>query len=252
VPVFGVPIADLDLSQLLSAVSRAVEARSGEALTIAYANAHTCNLAWTEPQFRDDLQRMGVVYVDGNGPRVAAWLKGRSLPRRMTGADWINDLCQQCQRRSHSLYILGGAEGVASLAAERLRARHPGLEVRGVRSGFASDGEWPDIVRSVAAARPDILLIGMQSPGQERWIVRHAGELGIPVVWGTGGMLDYASGVLRRPPRWMRSLALEWLGRMLIDPRRLAWRYLAGLPLFIARSIADALAWRLRGRGWVA
>ena len=200
VRIFGVPIADLDLRQLLSIVSRAVEARSGTPLTIAYANAHTCNLAWSRPQFRDDLQHMGVVYVDGNGPRVAAWLRGRSLPRRMTGADWIGDLCEQCERRSHSLYILGGTDGVAGLAAERLRARYPGLVVRGVRSGIAQAGEWRDIVRSIAATCPDILLVGMQSPGQERWIVEHAGESGVPVVWGTGGMLDYASGVAPPTP----------------------------------------------------
>ena len=118
----------------------------------------------------------------------------------------------------------------------------------GTQHGYLSQEQLPPIHEAIRTIRPEILIVGMGSPRQEQWIVAHAGELGVPVVWGAGGMFDYASGVARRPPKWMRDLALEWLGRMLLNPRRLAGRYLIGVPLFMARSIADGLSRRLSGR----
>lgn len=241
VSVLGVPIARVDLPQLLALVSQAVEERRSPPLTLAYANAHTCNLASESPAFRRHLQQMGVVYVDGNGPRLAAWLRGRRLPRRMTGADWIHDLCRLCVRRGYGLFLLGAADGIASLAAERLCAQHPGLKVRGTHGGYIREADLPQVLRSTAEAGADIVLVGMRSPHQERWIIEHASALGAPVVWGSGGMLDYASGSVRRAPQWMRRLGLEWLGRMLINPSQLARRYLLGLPAFLARATVESL-----------
>jgi exopolysaccharide biosynthesis WecB/TagA/CpsF family protein len=241
-----VPIACLDLQQVLGMVSRAVEERQSPPLTVSYANAHTCNLAWADPMLRSHLQRMDLVYVDGNGPRIAAWLQGRRLPRRMTGADWIHDLCAICVERGFGLFLLGAPKGVAGQAADRLRSRHPGLQVRGTHSGYFSDGELPDVLRSTVEAKADIVLVGMRSPEQEAWIIEHASALGAPVVWGTGGMLEYVSGSVRRPPRWMRRLALEWLGRMLIDPTRLTRRYVLGVPAFLARATAEGIQARVR------
>jgi len=248
VTVLGVPVAALRLEELLAQVVETIDGRTNGPLRIGYANAHVCNLAWNDAGFREALRCMDIVYADGNGPRVAAWFQGRALPGRMTGADWIHDLCEISIGRGCRMYFLGGEHGVAELAARRLTAAHPGLQVCGTQHGYLSQEHLSAIHETIRTLRPEILIVGMGSPRQEQWIVAHAGELGVPVVWGAGGMFDYASGVARRPPKWMRDLALEWLGRMLLNPRRLAGRYLIGVPLFIARAIADGLSRRISGR----
>ncbi|OGO47021.1 MAG: hypothetical protein A2W34_08495 [Chloroflexi bacterium RBG_16_64_32] len=245
VEVLGIAVSRLSLEGLLEAVVRTVETPGCPPLLIAYANAHTCNLAMADRAFRQCLDDVDVVYVDGNGPRVAAWLAGHSLPHRLTGADWIDALSRLCVERPMSLYFVGAADGVAREAAERLALRHPGLVVLGSHPGYFDASEEQALIAEIRRARPDVLLVGMTSPAQERWMVEQAPRLGVPVVWCVGAIFDYASGRLRRAPRWMRRLGLEWLGRLLIEPRRLAVRYLIGLPLFFGRAVREGIERRL-------
>lgn len=238
VDVLGIPIARLDLAGVLARVTEAIEQPSPTPIVLAYANAHTCNLAVEQPDFLRALQRVDIVYPDGNGPRLAAWLAGTALPRRMTGADWIHDLCELACARGFGLYFLGARPGVAAAAAQALQRAHPGLQILGTHDGYFSPSAWPAIEQEIRSLRPEILIVGMASPHQESWMLEVAPRLGVRVIWGAGGMFDYASGRLRRAPSWMRRLGLEWLGRMLVEPRRLLSRYLLGIPRFLARSLA--------------
>ncbi len=245
VDVLGVPIARIDLAGLLSRIVESIERPSPAPLLLAYANAHTCNLAARDPAFRRALHQMDIVYLDGNGPRLAAWLSGATLPRRMTGADWIHDLCQLCVERGFGLYFLGAQPGVAAAAAHVLQRAHPGLCVLGTHDGYFSPSAWPGIEQEIQSLAPAILVVGMASPHQETWMLEVAPRLGVRVIWGAGGMFDYASGRLHRAPPWMRAIGLEWLGRMLVEPRRLLPRYLLGIPFFLGRSLAWGAGRRL-------
>jgi N-acetylglucosaminyldiphosphoundecaprenol N-acetyl-beta-D-mannosaminyltransferase len=217
-----------------------VAAGAGAApLRIAYVNAHTCNLVQSRAAGSGPVQHADLVYADGNGPRLAAWLAGDRLPPRMTGADWIHDLCAMCARERLTLYFLGAAPGVADEARRRLESRHPGLRVLGTRHGFTG-GAGAAVREEIARLRPDVLILAMGSPRQELWMVEHGAHLGVPVVWAAGGVLDYASGRLRRAPRWMIRLGLEWLGRALIEPRRLGRRYVVGIPRFLLCALGYA------------
>ena len=244
VDVLGIPIVRLDLSGVLDRVVEAIEHPRPTPVCLAYANAHTCNVASTDRTFRQALRRMDIVYLDGNGPRLAAWLAGTPMPRRMTGADWIHDLCNLCIHRGYRLYFLGARQGVAAAAADNLRRAHPGLEICGVHHGYFSRQAWQAIRDDIASLSPSIVLVGMASPAQEIWMLEVAASLPVPVIWGAGGVFDYTSGRLHRAPLWMRRLGLEWLGRLFFEPRRLLSRYALGVPLFLVRAIA----WSLRAR----
>jgi N-acetylglucosaminyldiphosphoundecaprenol N-acetyl-beta-D-mannosaminyltransferase len=160
----------------------------------------------------------------------------------MTGADWIYDLCHLCAREGFRLYLLGSGQGVAEEAARRLNSQIPGLSVVGAQSGYFAQDEEGRVLQAIHAATPDILVLGIGTPRQEIWMTRMKELLEVPVVWGAGGVFDYASGRLSRPPWWMRKLALEWLGRMMIEPRRLALRYLLGIPVFLVRSLVHVFS----------
>jgi N-acetylglucosaminyldiphosphoundecaprenol N-acetyl-beta-D-mannosaminyltransferase len=203
-----------------------------------YVNVHCMNLHHDDLEYSSVLETADIVYCDGTGVRLGARIAGCMVPERLTGADWIADLCLLAQSESLSLFLLGGTPGVAQGAAQRLRARYPGIRIVGTASGYEPHHETID---SVNELRPDIVLVGMGSPTQEKWIARHRGEIDAPVVWAVGALFDFVTGRIRRGPTWMTEHGFEWACRLVAEPRKLWRRYLIGNPRFIARVVRSRL-----------
>lgn len=252
VKLHGLSIRPLDLTALLDEILQASlkpeYLRQGP-MTIAYANAHSCNLASEHPEYRAAMEQIDLVYLDGNGPRLAAWLAGHPLPPRLTAPDWFDSLCARASLKGISFYFLGGNPGVAEAAARVLQRRHSNLSIVGHEDGYFDSQDAEGVIQRVNRAQPGILVIGMGSPKQELWMIEHRDQLDIPVIWTAGGLLDYLSGRIPRAPYWTRALGVEWLGRFLLEPRRLSGRYLRGIPIFLFRSAAYILRQRLAGPG---
>jgi N-acetylglucosaminyldiphosphoundecaprenol N-acetyl-beta-D-mannosaminyltransferase len=236
IELLGVRVDALRLPDLLRVVAEAAKCR--RAIEVFYANAHIVNLAVRRLDFAALLASADLVYCDGTGVRLGARILGQDLPERMTGADWIHDLCRTAVRENLSLFFLGSEPGIAESAAALLRVRYPGLRIAGTLPGYGASTATIDTVN---AARPDILLVGMGSPTQERWIVEHRGELNVPVLWAVGALFAFASGNLPRGPHWMTEHGLEWLCRLVVEPGKLWRRYLIGNPLFLLRVARERL-----------
>ncbi len=235
VDVLGVGVDPVDKAGLFDAVA-ALIAR-GHA-TVAYANVHVINTARGDAALRDFLVAADLVYCDGGGVRLGARLLGADLPPRMTGADWIWDLAARAEAEGWRVFWLGGEPGVAERAAARLRERHPRLAIE-PEHGFHDDVE--QVLARVRAFAPHILLVGMGTPVQERWVARHRASLGeVPVVWVLGATADFVSGKVSRGPQVLYDNA-EWLARLVVEPRRLWRRYLLGNPAFLARVLRARL-----------
>jgi N-acetylglucosaminyldiphosphoundecaprenol N-acetyl-beta-D-mannosaminyltransferase len=170
-----------------------------------------------------------------------ARLVGGDLPYRYTPPDWFPRLVEVCAAHEHTLYFLGAHPGVAERAADQLRAALPGLQVVGTQHGYfdrsAGSAENAVVVRAINAVRPDLLVIGLGQPAQERWLTENWTDLNARVALPVGAMFDYLTGEVRRAPRWMTDHGLEWLGRLLVEPGRLVQRYLVGIPLFLWRLL---------------
>jgi N-acetylglucosaminyldiphosphoundecaprenol N-acetyl-beta-D-mannosaminyltransferase len=172
-----------------------------------------------------------LVLADGAPVVAASKLLGRPLPERVAGSDLVPQLFSEAvwQRSPLRVYLLGGAPGVGQRAAERIRATWPGIEVVGVASpplGFEYDAQQnAHLLAEVNASEPDLLLVGLGAPKQEIWIHRHHHDLSVPVALCIGATIDFLAGERLRAPRWMRRMGLEWLFRMLLEPRRLGGRY---------------------------
>lgn len=241
VDILGIAVDSLQRCELIQHTSEA--ALAGRRATVLYANAHVLNTAYRDRGLRDILNQADIVYCDGVGVRLAALLLGQRLPERMTGADWIDDLCAVCQDRNIALYLLGGETGIAARAASRLSQRYPDLTVAGTYHGFfdRNGAENEQVIAQINAARPQILLVGFGTPLQERWIAENAEKLDAPVLWAVGAVTDFVTGRQPRAPRWMLDHNLEWLGRLLSDPMRLWRRYIVGNPLFLYRVLRQRL-----------
>ena len=238
VEVLGVGVDAVTVEGLHAEIRRLVRRRGGVVLN---ANAHCLNLCYGDPALRRFFGGADLVFCDGAGVRLAARVLGGRIPERITYADWLPRLATFAEEEDLSLFFLGARPGVAGKAAERLRRTHPDVKVAGVRHGFfdpAVDGpENGAVVAEINASAPDILLLGLGMPLQERWLMENRHKLNFGVALTGGAVFDYAAGNLRRGPRLLTDNGLEWLARLLIEPRRLWRRYLFGNPLFVARVL---------------
>jgi N-acetylglucosaminyldiphosphoundecaprenol N-acetyl-beta-D-mannosaminyltransferase len=247
--ILGIPIDDLTMPEALDRLDEFVRVgrATGKSHQVATVNADFVVKALDDPELRGILQGTDMATADGMPLVWGARLLGVDLAGRVTGADMVPALAERACERGYSLYLLGAAPGVAARAAEILQARHPGLRIAGVVSPpYGSILEMdPAIVEGVRQARPDILLVAFGNPKQEKWISMHSRTLSVPVMIGIGGTLDFIAGVTRRAPDWMQRSGLEWLFRLVQEPKRLWRRYvvdLAGFGLFFVRQW-----WAMRG-----
>jgi len=229
----------LRLEDLLNIVSDCLD--SQKRLTINYGNVRTMNLVYEDEILKMAMQKADVIYVDGAGLLFGARLLGKSLPCRMTGADWIYDLCELARRKRYSLFLLGGHEGVAQEAGRVLQERFPGLDVVGTHHGYFNRKDSRPVVHMINQSRPHILLVGMGSPIQEKWIFKYRGMLDVSICWAVGGLFNFVTGRERRAPAWMNDHSLEWLFRLVQDPKRLWKRYVVGNPVFILRVVKQLM-----------
>ncbi len=202
-------------------------------------NVHCMNLAYENPWLRNFLNSAEMVFCDGAGVRLGGKLKGESLPKRITYADWVWQLAAFAEPLGWTFYFLGAKPGVAQKAADALRERHPALKVVGTHDGYFShdpnSAENQAVIDEINALKPNILMMGMGMPLQEKWLMENWQQVDANIALTGGAVFDYVSGELQRAPRWMTDNGLEWLGRLLIEPKRLWQRYVVGNPLFLYR-----------------
>lgn len=234
VRLLGTRIDRLRSPDLIDRVTRAAHSR--QFISVLYVNVHCMNVADRDGAYALALECADIVYCDGTGVRVAAKLVGVNIPERMTGADWINPLCSRAAADGLSLYLLGGEPGVARAAADALRQRHVGLRIAGTGAGFGLNAKAVD---DINARRPDILLVGMGTPTQEKWIAANRELLDVPVVWAVGALFEFVTGQITRGPRWMTAHGMEWICRLAAEPRKLWRRYLIGNPAFFLRLLRE-------------
>lgn len=203
--------------------------------------------------FRRAYEGADLVVADG-APIV--WLSKLSggehaLPERVAGSDLFWELAKASSETGIRLFFLGGVPGAAARAAAIAEKRYPGASICGTYcppfETFASEEEQKRIRDVVRAARPDVLLVAFGAPKQEKWIAENKDLLGVPVAIGVGGSFEMAAGILRRAPRWVQRLGLEWFYRFAQQPRRLFERYFVDdMPYLLGAALRTGLT-RLRG-----
>lgn len=244
---FGEPelaLATLDLAGVVDAIIDLVEAGNGG--YVVTANVDHLVLLRNSSRFRRAYQGAALRTIDGSPVAILASILSRHRVRRVTGADLVRELVVVAEMREWKVAIAGGATGVATQAALRMRASLPRLAVEGIEAGLVeSDAAGPGsdrLARSVASTDAALLLLGLGSPKQEVWAsgALDAGMRTVVICCGAG--VDFLAGSASRAPTWIRSLGFEWLYRLFREPRRLWRRYLVRDSRFVAVAIGELLA----------
>jgi exopolysaccharide biosynthesis WecB/TagA/CpsF family protein len=182
-----------------------------------------------------------LVLCDGRPLLWAARWLGVALPARVAGSDLAPALLQRAAERGWRVFLLGGRPATAAEAARRIAAAHPAIaEVAHYSPPHLPLDEMnhAEIAQRVRAANPDLLLVCFGCPKQEKWMARHYQTLGVPVMIGAGGTIDFLAGRLKRAPHWMQRTGTEWLFRLSQEPRRLYKRYADDLLHFLPPVLA--------------
>ncbi len=226
IEVGGVPIDHVDFT---SALDQARDALAGSRLfQVTTVNLDFVARAQSDRSLREIYRRGDLNVADGAPVVWLARLLGAAIPGRVAGADLVPALLAHAAADGRSVFLLGGENGVAALAAARLRELHPTLQVSGTYEPPRAPVESmnnAEILARIAETQPDLLLVALGNPKQERWIDMHRDQLPVKVAIGVGCVLDLIAGRQTRAPRWMQAAGLEWAFRLLHEPTRLAGRY---------------------------
>jgi N-acetylglucosaminyldiphosphoundecaprenol N-acetyl-beta-D-mannosaminyltransferase len=234
----GIPFAPFTFQETLEHVEELI--RRGEPSYFVTANLHTAMLVQQDEGMREAIRGAAFTVVDGMSLVWASRLQHARLPERVAGSDLLPALCEMAARKAYRVFLLGAAPGVAEQAAENLCRRCPGLQIVGVEAPSLRDLSEADeaaLVGRIRAARPHLLFVAFGSPKGEIWLKEHCQALGVPVCVQIGATLDFVAGRVRRAPRWLQRVGLEWAYRLYKEPSRLFLRYVQN-GAFLLRLLA--------------
>jgi N-acetylglucosaminyldiphosphoundecaprenol N-acetyl-beta-D-mannosaminyltransferase len=235
VNILGVKVSCDDKKSILKKVIK--WAGENNPRSITYVNAHCLNLSYNNTEYREVINQADLIYSDGISVVWASQLLGGCRLIKITGREWIFDLCKLAITYDLRLYVLAGAPNIAHRASVNLKARWPNLKIVGTADGYFREKNNDQILDEISSLKPHVLLVGMGSPQQEFWIAKHREAIRAPICWSVGALFDYIAGVEPSVPTWMNKLALEWMWRLFIDPKGKWKRYIIGNPLFAARVL---------------
>lgn len=240
VEILRVRVDHATYADLLAKVDEYVE--EGQPHQIITVNTEMLVAAHDDPNLARVLNSGDLNVADGVGVTLASRWLGRPLPERVTGSDGIYHLARHSAERGYRVFLLGAGPGVAEGAARELQAAYGELQVAGTYAGSPRPEDREEVISRVQAAAPDLLLVAYGVPAEEQWIAANRGRLGVPVMMGVGGTFDFVAGVTQRAPKWMRTVGLEWLHRLIREPWR--WRRQLALPRFVVLVIWQRLTSR--------
>lgn len=231
-PLFGLKVHNHSMSD---AIKWILSDRTGDkgCKTGCFINVNSINLMAHNVQLGSAINAANRCFPDGAGIRLAARTLGVNIKENVNGTDLLPRLCQSTALSGQSIYLLGSAPGVASKAADNLKRRYPKLVIAGSYHGYFDANETERVIAEINASKADILLVAMGSPAQEQWLVDNAEKLNCKTALAVGGLFDFYSGNIARAPRWLRELGLEWVWRLLQEPKSKFRRYVLGNPYFL-------------------
>lgn len=233
VEILGCGVDPVDTAQALNRIVTFI--RDGRPAHVVTFGAEMAVRACHDANYRDAVNAADLVVADTVGIVWASRMLGTPLRERVAGIELVERVCEIA---NGSVYFLGGAEGVAATAAAALGSRHPRLGIAGSRHGYFANGESPGIVDEIRTSGASLLLVALGFPRQEFWIRENLKALGGVTCIGVGGAFDVWAGKSKRAPESWRRAGLEWLYRLVTEPRRLG-RQLA-LPEFAVRVLLQA------------
>ncbi len=229
--IFDLPVCDLGWDDALTFVNELASLPIGQTV-ISFVNAHNMLVMLRDETYRDVLVH-NLVLPDGIGVDIASRVAhGASFPANLNGTDFVPALLTFMEVRKR-VGLVGSRRDIIEKAAENFRAHAPWHDFVVISDGYFDKVKSGDVIAEIERQKLDVLIVGMGTPLQEKWVADHIRPEHARLVLTVGALFDFASGIVPRAPRMVRALRLEWIYRLLREPSRLWRRYIIGVPVFL-------------------
>jgi exopolysaccharide biosynthesis WecB/TagA/CpsF family protein len=221
------------LAQLMLADCLAARVTEAHPKLVFASNGHAIAMAAQDKKFREIFAKADLVHADGQAVVFASRFAKAPIPERSATTDFIHDAAMLAASHGLRFYLLGATEEANAKAAEILTARYPGLKIVGRRHGYFGPMDEEEICDEINLTKPDVIWAGLSVPLEYEFAVRNKRRLKAGWLVTCGGCFNFVSGAYKRAPHWMQQAGLEWLFRLVREPKRLFWRYAVTNPVAI-------------------
>lgn len=241
--ILGVKIDNLTFGEAVETIAKAIKKPSTKTELVATINPEIILQSQKDAEYKSVLNGSLLSVADGTGVVWAAKKIKKRLKVKIPGIDLIDSLAKESAQNNWRWYLLGSAPGVAKRAANSLLKKYPGIKILKSESGgeVSQDGilGQPGLIERIRKIKPDILIVALGAPKQEFFIRRYRHQLGAKIAVGAGGSLDCIAGEKKRAPKILRRLGLEWLWRLILEPRRVRriWNAVVVFPMTVRKNL---------------
>jgi N-acetylglucosaminyldiphosphoundecaprenol N-acetyl-beta-D-mannosaminyltransferase len=243
VHILGCPITKLSLGEFVDRSEQYISSKRPR--YVAVVNVAKLVKMRSDEALKESVLAADLIGADGVPLVWASQLLGNPLPGRVNGTDLMYKLLERADEKGYRIFFLGAKEQVLQRALRVVSKAYPGVEIAGSHHGYFTAAEELAIVEKIRTARPDILFIAFGTPQKELWVKRYLAAMEVPIVHGVGGSFDVLAGVIPRAPLWMQRNGLEWLFRLIQEPRRMWRRYLVTNVIFLLLILSELIRSRL-------
>ena len=236
----GINIHSIKKEQFISICNEYLKRK--EKRVIGYINANCANIAREDEEYKRIMNNFDLVLPDGTGMFIANLMKN-VFPKFVNSnvTDIFSLIFDMASKQNVTFYFIGGRPSTAAKAKTNAEKQYPGINILGYSDGYFNKEEERVLFEEINKCKPDVILVGMSVPKQEKWIFQNKDRINAKILIGVGGLFDFVSGRIKRAPKWIRRLGFEWLYRFYQEPKRLWNRYMLGNFVFLYYACKDAL-----------
>lgn len=235
VRILGVDIDNITLDEAGQITKNLIEKSNKSCELVVAPNVEFIMTAQKDKAFFDILKSAKLATPDSVGIEIAAKLQKNPLKQRIPGQAYFRKILELGEKLGWTFYFLGGKEDTPQKAVENIQKIYPNLKIIGYHEGFFEKDAEEEVIKEINTLQPNILFVAMGAPRQEKWIYHHKNELKVDIAAGQGGTLDYEAGNIKRAPKEIQKLGIEWLWRLILQPSRI--RRMIVLPIYLLKIV---------------
>ncbi len=235
VRILGVDIDNINTDEAGQITKELIENSNKNCKIIVAPNTEFIMMAQKDEEFFNILKQAELATPDSVGVTIAGKLQKKPFKQRIPGQMYFRKVLEVGEKEGWTFYLLGGKNEVPELAVENIKKMFPNIKIVGYHEGFFEKDSEEDVIKEINNLSPNVLFVAMGAPKQEKWIYKHRNELKVDVAAGQGGTFDYEAGRIRRAPRLIQKLGIEWIWRLILQPSRIIRMMV--LPVYLFKII---------------
>lgn len=235
VRILGIDIDNINIDEAGVLTKELIEKSNKTCSIVVAPNTEFIMMAQKDEEFYKILQNAELATPDSVGVMIAGKFQKKPFKERIPGQAYFRKILEVGEKEGWTFYMLGGKGEVPKLATENVKRIYPNLKVVGYHEGFFEENSEKDVINEINSLRPNVLFVAMGAPLQEKWIAKHKNELKVDIAAGQGGTFDYEAGKIKRAPKIIQKLCIEWLWRLILQPTRI--KRMIVLPIYLFKII---------------